>query len=39
VERVFHPMNPFRRIATRDEKLSQTFLAFIQLVALWIMIR
>jgi transposase len=39
VERFFNKMKHFRRIATRDEKLSQTFLAFIHLVALWIMIR
>jgi transposase len=39
VERFFNKMKHFRRIATRYEKLSQTFLAFIHLVALWIMIR
>jgi transposase len=39
VERFFNKMKHFRRIATRYEKLRQTFLAFIQLVALWVMIR
>ena len=39
VERFFNKMKHFRRIATRYEKLSQTFLAFIQIVALWVMIR
>ena len=39
VERFFNKMKHFRRIATRYEKLRQTFLAFIQIVALWIMIR
>ena len=39
VERFFNKMKQFRRIATRYEKLRQTFLAFIHLVALWIMVR
>jgi transposase len=39
VERFFNKMKQFRRIATRYEKLGQTFLAFIHLVALWIMVR
>jgi transposase len=39
VERVFNKLKQFRRMATRDEKLGHTFLAFIQLVALWVMIR
>jgi putative transposase len=39
VERFFNKMKHFRRIATRYEKLRQTFLAFMQVVALWIMIR
>ena len=37
VERFFNNLKPFRRIATRYEKLSQTFLAFIHLVAAWIL--
>ena len=36
VERFFNNLKPFRRIATRYEQLSQTFLAFIHLVAMWI---
>jgi transposase len=39
VERFFNKLKQFRRIATRYEKLSQTFLAFIHLVAAWIMIK
>jgi len=39
VERFFHNLKQFRRIATRYEKLSQTFLAFIHLVAAWILIK
>jgi transposase len=39
VERFFNHLKQFRRIATRYEKLSQTFLAFIHLVAAWIMIK
>ncbi len=39
VERFFNKMKQFRRIATRYEKLRHTFLAFIHLVALWIMAR
>ena len=39
VERFFHNLKQFRRIATRYEKLSQTFLAFIHLVAAWIIIK
>jgi transposase len=39
VERFFNQLKQFRRIATRYEKLRQTFLAFIHLVALWIMVR
>ena len=38
VERFFHNLKQFRRIATRYEKLSQTFLAFMHLVAAWIII-
>jgi transposase len=39
VERFFNHLKQFRRIATRYEKLSQTFLAFIHLVAAWIIIK
>ena len=39
VERFFKKLKQFRRIATRYDKLSQTFLAFIHLVATWMMIR
>jgi transposase len=39
VERFFNNLKQFRRIATRYEKLSQTFLAFIHLVAAWIIIK
>lgn len=39
VERFFNSLKQFRRIATRYEKLSQTFLAFIPLVAAWISIK
>jgi len=39
VERFFHNLKQFRRIATRYEKLSQTFLAFIHLVAAWMSIK
>src|SRR5262245_56339238 len=39
VERFFNKLKPFRRIATRYEKLSHTFLAFIHLVAAWISIQ
>ena len=39
VERFCNNLTQFRRIATRYEKLSQTFLAFIHLVAAWIIIK
>jgi putative transposase len=39
VERFFSKLKHFRRIATRYDKLSRTFLAFIHLVATWMMIR
>jgi transposase len=39
VERFFNNLKQFRRLATRYEKLGQTFLAFIHLVAAWIMIK
>ena len=35
----FNNLKQFRRIATRYEKLSQTFLALIHLVAAWIIIK
>jgi transposase len=39
VERFFSKLKQFRRMATRYEKLRQTFSAFIHLVASWLMIR
>ena len=39
VERFFNKLKQFRRIATRYEKLSQTLLAWIHLVAAWIIIQ
>ena len=39
VERFFNNLKQFRRIAARYEKLSQTFLALIHLVAVWIIIK
>ena len=39
VERFFNNLKQFRRLATRYEQLSQTFLAFIHLVAAWILIK
>jgi transposase len=39
VERFFNNLKQFRRIATRYEKLSQTFLALIHLVAVWLIIK
>ena len=39
VERFFNNLKQFRRIATRYEKLSQTFLALLHLVAAWIIIK
>jgi putative transposase len=39
VERFFNNLTQFRRIATRYEKLSQTFLAFMHLVAAWMIIK
>lgn len=36
VERFFGRLKQFRRIATRYDKLSKTFLAFIHLVAAWL---
>jgi transposase len=39
VERFLNQLKQFRRIATRYEKLRQTFLALIHLVAAWIIIK
>ena len=39
VERCFNNLKQLRRIATRYEHLSQTFLAFMHLVAAWIIIK
>ena len=39
VERFFNKLKQFRRIATRYEKLSRTFLAFTHIVSAWIMLR
>jgi transposase len=39
VERFCNKLTQFRRIATRYDKLSRTFLAFMHLVATWIMIQ
>ena len=39
VERFFGKIKEFRRIATRYEKLSRTFLAMIHLVSIFVMIR
>jgi transposase len=39
VERFFNHLKQCRRIATRYDKLSRTFLAFIHLVAAWLMIK
>ena len=38
-ERFFNNLQQFRRIATRYEQLSQTFLAFMHRVAAWLSIR
>jgi transposase len=39
VERFCNTLKQFRRIATRYEKLSPTLLAFIHLVAAWLIIK
>ena len=39
VERFFNHLKQFRRIATRYDKLSRTFLAFIHLVTVLIMLK
>ena len=38
VERLIHRLKQFRRIATRYEKLATTFLAFIHMVAAYVVI-
>ena len=35
----FNKLKQFRRIATRYDKLSRTFLAFIHIMSAWIMLR
>jgi transposase len=39
VERLFTRFKPFRRMATRDDKLSKCFLAFLHLTAVWLMVK
>jgi transposase len=39
VERLFNRLEQFRRVATRYDKLDETFLAFIHLTAALVMIR
>jgi transposase len=39
VERLFNRLKRFRRVATRYDKLEETFLAFIHLTAALVMIR
>lgn len=39
VERLFNRLKQFRRVATRYDKLDETFLAFIHLTAALVMIR
>jgi transposase len=39
VERFFNHLKQFRRIATRYDKLSQCFLAFLHLTAVWLMVK
>ena len=39
VERLFNRLKQFRRVATRYDKLKETFLAFIQITAVFQMIR
>ena len=39
VERLFGKIKEFRRIATRYEKLSKTFMAFIHLVSVFVIVR
>jgi len=39
VERFFNRFKQFRRLATRDDKLSKCFLAFLHLTAVWLMVK
>jgi transposase len=39
VERFFNKLKQCRRIVTRSEKVNQTFLAWIRLMAAWIIIQ
>jgi transposase len=39
VERLFGRLKQFRRVATRYDKLAETFLAFVQITAVFQMIR
>jgi putative transposase len=39
VERLFNRLKQFRRVATRYDKLAATFLAFVQITAVFQMIR
>jgi transposase len=39
VERLFNRLKQFRRVATRYDKLGATFLAFVQITAVFQMIR
>jgi len=39
VERLFNRLKQFRRVATRYDKLDETFLAFIHLTAAFVMIQ
>ena len=39
VERFFNHLKQFRRIATRYDKLSKCFLAFLHLTAVWLMVK
>jgi transposase len=39
VERFFNRLKQFRRIATRYDKLSKCFLAFLHLTAVWLMVK
>ena len=39
VERFFNRLKQFRRIATRYDKLSKCFLAFLHLTAVWLIVK
>ena len=39
VERFFNHLKQFRRMATRYDKLSKCFLAFLHLTAVWLMVK